>query len=260
MSHLKKLSDMLSKNIIPSVKPIGTVKNIDSNMLEIRPVRKTQVTKKMKEYMIPSLIKTASHYALGSLSANQINLDIPVFVIHKDLEKDKWYGYKGSTDYYNVYINPKILSASDPIVQGKEKCPSLPHLVAEIERHRGIETEYMDINSNYIDEEFSDFYARVFMHEFDHLEGILMNNFTVNLGKIEVESSSMPELDRVVQEYKSKLDYSIGLLEDKYLIDKKYKKFVDKKPNKKEFFISEIVDEEFEADFNIALMAAYDNV
>lgn len=89
MTHLTKLSERLSKQLIPKVFPISTIETIDINKLEVFTKQTVSITKKVLNYDIPSLLMTANHYGLGSLSSNQISLSLSAFVIHKNLEKDK---------------------------------------------------------------------------------------------------------------------------------------------------------------------------
>jgi peptide deformylase len=72
-----------------------------------------------------------------------------------------------------VVINPEILERSTTIVKDWEGCLSIPGIRAEVPRHREIKVRYQSIDGLLIERDFSDFVARIFQHEDDHLRGIV---------------------------------------------------------------------------------------
>ena len=70
-------------------------------------------------------------------------------------------------------INPVILRHGDEIVKDWEGCLSVPDVRGLVPRYREIEVEYTDINGDRVQQVLTDFVARIFQHELDHLEGIL---------------------------------------------------------------------------------------
>ncbi len=70
-------------------------------------------------------------------------------------------------------INPRILQVSEEMVKGWEGCLSVPNWRGFVPRHQWIEVAYYDRNGREIRQVFRDFVARIFQHEYDHLEGIL---------------------------------------------------------------------------------------
>jgi peptide deformylase len=70
-------------------------------------------------------------------------------------------------------INPRILSASDERVKGWEGCLSVPGLRGLVPRHTSIDVEYINVRGNLVRDRLTDFIARIFQHELDHLNGIL---------------------------------------------------------------------------------------
>ena len=73
-------------------------------------------------------------------------------------------------------INPIIVSHDEKIEKGWEGCLSIPGLRGLIPRYTKIHVEYSDRNGKRIKRTFSDFIARIFQHEYDHLEGILFTD------------------------------------------------------------------------------------
>ncbi|MEN8260310.1 MAG: peptide deformylase [Pseudomonadota bacterium] len=72
-----------------------------------------------------------------------------------------------------VMINPSIESVSGERVKDWEGCLSIPGIRALIPRHRQIRVIYTDTHAIEQEIEISDFIARIFQHEFDHLEGVV---------------------------------------------------------------------------------------
>lgn len=72
-----------------------------------------------------------------------------------------------------VMINAEIIWSSDDREKGWEGCLSIPGLRGLVPRHRRIGVRYLDRQGNVREEEFADFPARVFQHEFDHIQGIV---------------------------------------------------------------------------------------
>lgn len=72
-----------------------------------------------------------------------------------------------------VAINPEILDRSPGMVKGWEGCLSIPGIRGEVPRHRKIRVRYRNLAGDFIDRELVDFVARIFQHEYDHLNGIV---------------------------------------------------------------------------------------
>ena len=70
-------------------------------------------------------------------------------------------------------INPVILGHGNEIVKDWEGCLSVPNVRGLVPRYREIEVEYTDINGDRVQQVLTDFVARIFQHELDHLDGIL---------------------------------------------------------------------------------------
>jgi peptide deformylase len=68
-------------------------------------------------------------------------------------------------------INPRLVNHSDEVVKDWEGCLSIPGIRGLVPRYREIAIEYCDRHGNLQRQELTDFVARIFQHEFDHLEG-----------------------------------------------------------------------------------------
>lgn len=94
------------------------------------------------------------------LSANQIGLDIKVFVAQVE------------NKFYAIF-NPKITKYSNNKDKLEEGCLSVPETFGLVERPTRVVLEGFDKNSKKIKIKAWGFLARVFQHEVDHLEGKL---------------------------------------------------------------------------------------
>jgi peptide deformylase len=70
-------------------------------------------------------------------------------------------------------INPSILAHSTQIAKGWEGCLSIPGIRGLVPRYQAIEVEYTDRDGKLQKLELTDFVARIFQHEYDHLDGIV---------------------------------------------------------------------------------------
>ncbi len=68
-------------------------------------------------------------------------------------------------------INPSIVSHSDEIVKDWEGCLSVPGIRGLIPRYKNVEVKYTNRSGELERQVFTDFIARIFQHEYDHLEG-----------------------------------------------------------------------------------------
>ena len=102
------------------------------------------------------------HYNGVGLSANQIGIEERVFVMISDME----------TQETITCFNPKIIKESKELVIMEEGCLSYPELFLDISRPSNILVKYEDEGKNIIKIKLNGFIARVFQHEYDHMEGI----------------------------------------------------------------------------------------
>ena len=130
----------------------------------------TKITNEIKQLILDMVETMDVNKGLG-IAAPQVNKSIRLFVVrfyHKD-DNGQYALSKNPT----VFINSKILEHSDKNIIMEEGCLSLPGLSAEVERPTWVKAEYTDENGNIQVKEFIGYHARVFLHEHDHLNGVL---------------------------------------------------------------------------------------
>jgi peptide deformylase len=82
-------------------------------------------------------------------------------------------------------INPQIISHSPEIAKDWEGCLSVPMIRGLVPRYREIEVEYTDRQGDRQTTKLTDFVARIFQHEYDHLQGkVFLDRVETNLDLI----------------------------------------------------------------------------
>ncbi len=106
------------------------------------------------------------------LAANQVNVDKQVFVVDVSV-------VEGLEHIKPVaMINPEILLVSEEQVIYEEGCLSLPTLTADVERPEIIKVRYLNTDEELVEIEADDLFARVILHEYDHLIGKMIPDRT----------------------------------------------------------------------------------
>lgn len=120
---------------------------------------KTLTKKEVRELI--KAMRQSMHAAEGvGLSANQIGLDIKVFVA------------KVENKFYAVF-NPEIIRSSKETISLDEGCLSVPGIFGLVERPAKVTLKGWDQNGKPIRIKAWGLLARVFQHEVDHLNGHL---------------------------------------------------------------------------------------
>ncbi len=86
-----------------------------------------------------------------------------------------------------VVINPEIVWASPEKVKDWEGCLSLPGIRGLVPRHKTIKVKFQTRTGKLIETEYTDFIARIFQHELDHLDGIVFLDRVENTHEIMME-------------------------------------------------------------------------
>ncbi len=70
-------------------------------------------------------------------------------------------------------LNPELLWASNETDAGWEGCLSVPGIRGIVRRNRRVRVRYLTREGEIREEEYEGFLARVFQHEFDHINGLV---------------------------------------------------------------------------------------
>lgn len=110
------------------------------------------------------------------LAANQVGVDARIFVMRPIVNKDV-------TKPFAV-INPIIREVGSEIEVAKEGCLSYPGLYLDVLRSTKVVAQFLDIDAKECIIAFTGIDARCFLHEYDHLEGIV---YTDRVSKLKLD-------------------------------------------------------------------------
>lgn len=79
-----------------------------------------------------------------------------------------------------VLINPEVLEI-DGKQKGEEGCLSFPDIITVVERPNFVKVRAQNIAGAFVEVEAEGFLARAFLHEIDHLNGVLFTERVSNL-------------------------------------------------------------------------------
>ena len=123
------------------------------------------------DQLIENMFETMYAASGVGLAAPQINKSIRLFIVDTSPFKDD-----DSPDHEvckKIFINPKITSVTGESWSFSEGCLSIPEVREDVKRLSEITIEYYDKDFNKHTETYDGLNARVILHEYDHIEGIL---------------------------------------------------------------------------------------
>ena len=130
-----------------------------------------------------TLVETCKKHNGIGLSANQCGFEYRVFVM-------------GAGEEYVAYFNPKVIS-SEGEKHMEEGCLSFPFLNLHITRPEKVEIEYQDYMGQTHTKTFSGISARCFLHELDHMNGIV---YTSRVKPLALQFG-LKKLDKIRRKY-----------------------------------------------------------
>src|SRR3990167_9248712 len=134
--------------------------------------QKAKDVKNIKDVEIQKLIDVMEATCLDvdgvGIAAPQVYKSLNIFIVAS--HPNSRYPKAPKLKPYAV-INPKIISKSKTLSRDWEGCLSIPGIRGIIPRHNSVTVEYIDRNGKIVKEKLTGFAARIFQHEYDHLQG-----------------------------------------------------------------------------------------
>ena len=137
--------------------------------------------------LIANMKETMYNASGVGLAAPQIGKAIRLFVIDaspfaddEDLKNEENELLK---NFNRVFVNPQILKEEGEEWAFNEGCLSIPDVREDVWRQPKITIEYQDENFEKHTEILTGLAARIFQHEYDHIEGILFTDKISSLKK-----------------------------------------------------------------------------
>jgi len=100
------------------------------------------------------------------LAANQMGIATRVFAM----------GHVRLPKLAQAFFNPMVVANTEDLVELEEGCLSFPSIYVKIKRPRKIRARWQDRTGAWQEGEFEDYQCRCFLHELDHLEGIVFQD------------------------------------------------------------------------------------
>ena len=118
------------------------------------------------------------------LAAPQVGMALRMFVM----------GSQQGPNY--VCINPEVVAASTDLENSQEGCLSFPALWLNIKRPQWVQARYRTLNGELIEQKFEGLLARCYLHELDHLNGVV---FTEYAGKLSLKMALARQRKKLVK-------------------------------------------------------------
>src|SRR3989344_4307606 len=128
-------------------------------------IKDTQIQK-----LIDDLLETVMDVNCVGIAAPQVYVSQRIFIVASHPNPR----YPHAPDMVPTsMINPRLISHSKATQKDWEGCLSIPGIRGLVPRWTEIQVAYTTSTGKKTRAEFTDFIARIFQHEYDHLEGIM---------------------------------------------------------------------------------------
>ena len=100
------------------------------------------------------------------LAANQVGIRARVFVM----------GHRDYPEAAQAFFNPIVVATMDEIEDLEEGCLSFPGIFVNIKRPKKIKVRWQNSKGEWQEDVFDGYNCKCFLHELDHLEGIVFQD------------------------------------------------------------------------------------
>jgi peptide deformylase len=112
------------------------------------------------------LVETMLVYDGIGLAATQVGLPYRVFAM----------GWSGAPESAQAFFNPTVVAVVDDLEDLEEGCLSFPGVYVNIKRPKKILARWQTSKGEWQESEFEGYNCKCFLHELDHLEGIVFQD------------------------------------------------------------------------------------
>ncbi len=165
-----------------AIRPIITP---DNPVLRKRAIKVTTFDSSLQQ-LIDDMFETLDAAPGVGLAAPQVAVSQRVIVIKLPDDPEEYGDHSGKRF---AVVNPKIIKASKKMVNGTEGCLSIPGLLGDVDRHETVVVTGQDRYGKDFRIKADGWFARIFQHEIDHLDGILYIDRTDKVWKPEPEDN-----------------------------------------------------------------------
>ena len=112
------------------------------------------------------MLETMYQYDGIGLAANQVGIRARVFVM----------GHRDQPENGMAFFNPEVIANTDDIEDLEEGCLSFPGIYVNIKRPKAIKARWQNSKGELMEGEFRGYECKCFLHELDHLEGVVFQD------------------------------------------------------------------------------------
>lgn len=128
--------------------------------------------------LIANMWETMYHTNGVGIAAPQVNHAIRLFVIDtvqivEGFDEEDKKEYPNEKPIKEVFINAQIKSLDGELWAYNEGCLSIPKVREDVKRHQTVTITYLNEKFEPQEKTFDGITARVILHEYDHIDGIL---------------------------------------------------------------------------------------
>ncbi len=163
--------------------PVRKVIYVDDSRLREKAKKVKQFTPGLKE-LAQDMLETMHSYNGVGLAGPQIGVMQRIFVAEIPLPDDPDEEPHPHAGKPYVLVNPELVKTSDELVEGQEGCLSIPTWYGLVNRPTWVEVRAQNIEGKKIKLKVSGLMARVFLHEMDHLDGVLFIDYIKDQEKL----------------------------------------------------------------------------
>jgi len=160
----------MKNNKVKKIMEVLQVAQLGNNILRCQAKPVNNIWHKNLQQIIDNLITTVIATNGVGIAAPQVSMNDRLFIIAS--RPNLRYPQAPKMDPKAI-INPRLISHSEDRVKGWEGCLSVPGMRGLVPRYRVINVEYTNREGKLERQELTGFVARIFQHEYDHLEGLV---------------------------------------------------------------------------------------
>jgi len=162
-----------------------------------------EVTQAVRQVALRMIELMREHEGIG-LAANQVGVAWRLFVAHvpvieDDPERSLVSDPISATVEPRVYINPEFSDPARDLVPFDEGCLSLPEITGEVRRPSAVTITALGLDGERFSLRGAGLLARCWMHEADHLDGVLILDRMTQLSRMK-NRSTLRELEAADQD------------------------------------------------------------
>ena len=151
-------------------KPLKVLTGIDNPKLRMVAKEIKDPTAPEYEFLAARMIATIKHVGAVGIAAPQVGVSRRMIVISSKPTG----AYPDAPIMESTPIlNPRLVRRSQGVKSNWEGCASIPGVRAKVVRYNWVEVEYTGLDGKVQLVAYDGFLARIFQHEYDHLDGIL---------------------------------------------------------------------------------------